>query len=230
MSAGRQGGNTSEQIDPRGLWNSWILYFFGARAGHGVPGLGGALRRARLPRAVAGVVHAQQAAGCPGAGAVGTPGPGAVRGQVGLVQRLGVGRVGRRREVVPRRSAEEKAGWGEEREGVTRGPGRAGPRLPVSEQKRRDRWGSQQRGNPRWFGSRAGEQGRSLSCPHLCQLGSAQTMPSGRSQSEDATCTLGSPWVTRQSGSAPAAGVPVAEPPAWCLTEPLMSHGTWGSY
>lgn len=182
MSAGRQGGNTSEQIDPRGLWNSWILYFFGARAGHGVPGLGGALRRARLPRAVAGVVHAQEAAGCPGAGAVGTPGPGAVRGQVGLVQRLGVGRVGRRREVVPGRSAKEKAGWGR-REKVLREAeaGQAhGCRSPSG--------AARQVGLPAEGQSQVvWEQSRWLSCPRLCQLGSAQTTPSGRSQSEDAS-------------------------------------------
>lgn len=76
----------SKQMDPCGVWNSWILYFFGALAGHGVPGLGGALRRAGLPRAGARVFHAQEAAGCPGAGAVGTARPGAVRWQVGLVQ------------------------------------------------------------------------------------------------------------------------------------------------
>lgn len=48
--------------------------------------LSGAVLRARPPCAVAGVFHAQEAAGRLGAGTVGTPRPGSVRGQVGLVQ------------------------------------------------------------------------------------------------------------------------------------------------
>lgn len=116
VSTGGQDGTKSEQINPYGLWNNWILYFFGALAGLGVPGLSGGLLRVRVSRAVAGVIHAQEAAGCLGAGAVGTAGPGAVRGQVRLVQRLSVGRVGRRREVVPRGS-ETETGMGRERWG-----------------------------------------------------------------------------------------------------------------
>ena len=77
-------------MNPWRLWKSRSLYVFGALAGRGVPGLSGALLWARLPRAVAGGVHAQEAAGCLGAGAVGTAGAGAVRGQVGLVQGLSV--------------------------------------------------------------------------------------------------------------------------------------------
>ena len=77
-------------MNPYGLWTSWILYFFGALAGCRVPRPRGAFLWARLPRAVARVFHTQEAAGCLGAGAVGAARPGAVRGQVGLVQRLGV--------------------------------------------------------------------------------------------------------------------------------------------
>ena len=66
---------------------------------------------------MAGVFHAQEAAGGLGAGAVSTPRPGAVRGQVGLVQGLSVRRVGRWRKVVPCGSAVEKAdGAGEKKE------------------------------------------------------------------------------------------------------------------
>lgn len=109
-------------MDPCGVWNSRVLYFFGALAGHGVPGRGGALRGAGLPGAQARVFHAQEAAGRPGAGAVGAPRPGAVRRQVGLVEGLGVGRVGRRREVVPRGSAMGEAGE-EEKEKREEAPG-----------------------------------------------------------------------------------------------------------
>lgn len=92
-----------------------------------------------MPGALAAVFHAQEAAGCPGAGAVGTPCPGPVRGQVGLAQRLGVGRVGRWRKVEPRRSAIEK-GWrgkvggeGREEKVLDAKAGLAMPALPVSE-------------------------------------------------------------------------------------------------
>lgn len=61
-----------EKINPYGLWKRWILYFFSTLTGHRVSGLSSALWRDRLLWAVAAVFHTQEAAGCLGAGTVGT--------------------------------------------------------------------------------------------------------------------------------------------------------------